>query len=396
MAEQKIKNIGILEFHFHIKYLHTTMRICKTKNTNVTVFTTKEILTRIETYLDDKSKYEFVLKEDDESINSFLKRVKKICNEKIDLLFVNTIQTSCIDIPRYFRFKPKSKMILTVHMANHWMKARFSTNFKNPFRCIDANASMFFIRRIILPKFDAISVIYSPLKDFIKENTNYQKPVYILPFNFYDENKKISSKKKDDVIRFILPGLIEEYRRDYTGALDIFENLFKKYGKKIELCILGKPTGASGERIINRCEELKKKGYSIVFYKDFVPEEEYNKKLVESDVIFSPLHTVTKRETGIDEIYGTTEGSALPFEAIQYTKPLIVPKDFKVINELKSSTLTYASKKELEKLFVDIIENKEKLKNLKQNAVKNSKQYFSIDVLQKYFTTDILDRLNEL
>jgi len=79
-----LKNIGILEFHFHIKYLHTTMRICKTKNTNVTVFTTKEILTRIETYLDDKSKYEFVLKEDDESINSFLKRVKKICNEKID------------------------------------------------------------------------------------------------------------------------------------------------------------------------------------------------------------------------------------------------------------------------------------------------------------------------
>jgi len=286
-------------------------------------------------------------------------------------------------------------MILTVHMVNHWMKARFSTNLRNPFRCIDANASMFFIRRIILPKFNAISVIYSPLKEFIKQNTNYDKPVFVLPFNFYDENKKISSKKKDDVIRFILPGLIEEYRRDYSGALDIFEKLFKKYNKKIELCILGKPIGASGEKIINRCEELKKEGCNIVFYKGFVPEKEYNKKLVESDVIFSPLHTVTKRETGIDEIYGTTEGSALPFEAVQYTKPLIVPKDFKVIDELKSSTLTYTSREELEKLFVDTIENKEKLKQLKQNAVKNSKQYFSIDVLQKYFTTEILDNLDE-
>lgn len=391
-----MKNIGILEFHFHIKYLHTTMKICKTKNTNVTVFTTKRILRRIEIYLDDKSKYNFVLKKDNESINSFLKRVKKICNEKIDLLFINTIQTSCIDIPRYFNFNPKSKMILTVHMVNHWMKARFSTNLRNPFRCIDANASMFFIRKIILPKFNAISVIYSPLKDFIKTNTNYEKPVFVLPFNFYDENKKNISTKKDDKIRFILPGLIEEYRRDYQTTFEIFEKLFKKYNKKIELCILGRPIGASGERILNKCNELKKKGCGIVFYNGFVPEEEYNKKLEESDIIFSPLHTVTKRETGIDEIYGTTEGSALPFEAIQYTKPLIVPDEFKVINELKSSTLTYKNREELEKILVEIIENKDKLKELKQNAEKNSKQYFSIEVLQKYFTTEILGRLNEL
>jgi len=268
-------------------------------------------------------------------------------------------------------------------MVNHWMKAKFSTNFRNPFRCIDANASMFFIKRSILPNFDAISVIYSPLKEFIKQNTNYSKPVYVLPFNFYDEK----------VVRFVLPGLIEEYRRDYSGSLEIFEKLFKKYDKKIELCILGKPVGDSGARIIKKCEEIKKKGFNIVYYKGFVPEVEYNKKLLESDVIFSPLHTVTKRETGIDEIYGTTEGSALPFEAIQYTKPLIVPKDFKVIDELKSSTIIYESNKDLEKQLIDIIEKSEKLKQLIENAIKNSKKYFSIEVLQKYFITEILEKI---
>jgi len=395
MTQKKVTNIGILEFHFHIKYLHTTMRICKTPQTNVTVFTTKDILKRIETYIDDKSKYEFILKEENESINSFLTRVEKICNEKIELLLVNTIQTSMIDIPRYFKFNPKCKTILTVHMVNHWMKTRFSFNIKNPARCIDANISMFFIKRI-LPKFNAISVIYSPLKDFIKQNTNYQKPVYVLPFNFYDEKQKIQSKKKDDIVRIVLPGLIEEYRRDYTGALNVFERLFEKYGKKIQLCILGKPVGASGEKIINKCKELKDKGYNIVYYTGFVPEEEYNKKLVECDIIFSPLHTVTKRETGINEIYGKTEGSALPFEAIQYTKPLIVPNKFNVIDELKNSTLTYKNQDELEKILRDAIENKNKLEKLKQNAKNNSKKYFSIDVLQKYFTTEILQKLNEL
>ena len=57
------------------------MRISKTKNTKVTVFTTNEILSRIETYLENKSQYEFVLKDDNESINNYLKKVEKICNK---------------------------------------------------------------------------------------------------------------------------------------------------------------------------------------------------------------------------------------------------------------------------------------------------------------------------
>ena len=112
MVEQKVKNIGILETHFHVKFLYTMMRICKIKDTNVTVFTTQKIYSRIETYLDEKSKYEIILKEDSESLGTFLKRVEKICNKKIDLLFINTIQMSSINIPPYISFKPKVKMIL--------------------------------------------------------------------------------------------------------------------------------------------------------------------------------------------------------------------------------------------------------------------------------------------
>ena len=107
------------------------MRICNTKDTNVTVFTTKKIYSRIKTYLNDESKYDLILKEDNESLNSFLRRVEQICNEKIDLLFVNTIQMSLINVPPYISFRPKSKMIITVHIVNHWMKAKFAFGLKN-------------------------------------------------------------------------------------------------------------------------------------------------------------------------------------------------------------------------------------------------------------------------
>ena len=195
-----MKNIGILEYKFHVKFLHTMMRICKTKDTHVTVFTTKEILDRVKIYIDDISKYEIILKKDDESINQFPKRVEKICNEKIDLLFVNTIQTLITDFLRRSSFKPKCKKIVTVHMANHGFKASYGFNPKNMLRSTEATISLYLIRRKLIPRYDAINVIYPPMKEFIQQDTNYNKPIYTLPFNFYDEKQKLTTQKKDGKI----------------------------------------------------------------------------------------------------------------------------------------------------------------------------------------------------
>jgi hypothetical protein len=368
------------------------MKITKTKNTNVTVFTTKEIFSRIETYLDDKSQYEFILKDENESVNSYLKKVEKICNEKIDLLFVNTIQMSLLNVPHYIIFNPKSKKILTVHLANHWLKKRFGFNIKNIPRSLDATICIFLIRRSILPKYDGINVIYAPIKDYIEKNTTYKNPVYTLPFNFFDEKKAIKQTKKDGKIKFVVPGLIEIYRRNYDLTLDVFESLFEKYNNKISLWLLGKPVGIGGNKIIDRCKKLKDMGYNISFSDGFIPEDKYNKILMESDVIFSPLNVITKRVSGIKEVYGKTEGSALIFEAIQYSKPLIIPDEFKIIEELKSSTLQYKTKDDLKNIFKDLINREDKQNKLLKEAYKNSEK-LSIPVLQEYFTKEILNKI---
>jgi glycosyltransferase involved in cell wall biosynthesis len=371
------------------------IRICKTKKSNVTVFTTKEIFSRLKTYLDNIEEYSFVIKKENESINHFLKHVEKICNEKIDLLFINTIQTSCMDLPHYFRFKPKTKMILTVHTTNHWLKAKYAFNPKNILRSIDATISLFFIRKIVLPKFNAINVIYPPTKNYIQKNTNYKKPVFTIPFNFFDENKKITHNKKDDVLHVVVPGKIEEYRRDYDTTLDVFEKLYEKYSGKIILYLLGKPMGRYGERIIQRCKKLKQKGYNISFPAGFVSDEDYKNTLIQSDVIFSPLKVKKIADAGMDETYGTSEGSAIPFEGIQNSKPLILPKEFKMIKELESSTIQYDSAEDLENKLSELINDREKLSKIKKEAEKNS-NYFSLKVLHEYFIGEILEKIDNL
>jgi len=390
-----LKEIGILEYHYHSIFFYTIARICNTKQTNVTLFTTKRIYSFIEKHLENKKQYKIVLKKDNESINSFLKRVEKICNDNIDLLFINTIQESCKDLPFYLKFKPKCKMILTIHDANTWLKQKFTVNILRPFATIDTIISTVLINRFILKKFNAINVIYSPIKEYIINNTSYKKEVFTLPFTIFDNTKKITRKRKENTIKFIVPGAIIQTRRNNDVVLDAFENLFKRYKNKISLFLLGSPTGSYGQRIINRCKKMKEKNYNITFFEEYVPEEIYDKTLRECDTIIVPIKLATRSLGVIKETFGMTKASGVIFDAIQYAKPLIVPSEFKIIKEIQSSTSHYLNSEDLEKKIAELIKNKEKLFNLEKEAYKNSKN-FSLNILQDYFIKNIIQKLNNL
>ena len=388
-----MKNIGILEVHCHVKFLHTMIRICKIKETNITIFTTKDLLCRLEKYLDNKGQYEFVIKKNKEGLHSFLKRVEKICNERIDLLFVNTIQVTNYYLPRFLGFKPKCKIIMTVHIANAWFKQKLVFNLKKPIISLDTNVSSFIVKFLILPKFDAINVIYPPIKDYIQRETKYKKKIFTLPFNFYENI--IKSNKKNKRIKFVVPGQIEEHRREYKFVLDAFDQLFYDFNEEIDLYLLGYPVGNYGKSILKRCEDMKKKGYNIFTFNSFIPEEKYNEIISNSDFIISPIKIKSRGWGEIQEIYGLTKASAVVFESIQYAKPLVVPNEFKIIKELKNSTIKYIDSKDLENKLKNYIINRNKIQGLKEAAFKSSK-YYSLPILQDYFKNEILSKLDSL
>jgi len=368
-------------------------RICKTKDTNVTLFTTNKIFSLMEKHLKRKDQYNIILKEEDESINSFLKRVERICNEEIDLLFINTIQESLKDLPHYFRFKPKCKMILTIHNVNAFLSKKITINIKKPFRTLDTILSSIIIQRIVLPKFNGI-VVYPSIKEYIIANKMYDKEVFTLPFAFYDKTKSTKVDKLDKKIKFVVLGAIEKQRRDYDLVLDAFGKLFNKFHNDISLCLLGGPIGSYGQQIIRRCEKIKEKGYDIQFFEEFVPEETFSKILMESTVIFSPTKLETRGLGVIKEAYGVSKASGAS-EAIQNAKPSIVPSELKIMKELRSSTLSYDSQEKLEDIIEKLVVDRKKLENIKKEACKNSK-HFSLDILQKYFTNEILNNIDNL
>lgn len=388
--------IGIFEIRRHIPILYTFSKICKTNNTNVTIFTTKELFSRLKSYMGEKDRknYDIILKRDTENIRSFMKRVETICNKKIDVLFINTIHETLLDLIYYLKFNPKSKTILLIHHVNAWMKPKLIFNIKHPIRTIDTNLSSVLIRKFIFPKFDAINVIYHPLKDHIQTNTDYEKEIFTLPTSIFENVKTTEGQKEDGKLRIVIPGLIQEHRKDYSAVFPAFENLFENYKGKIKLYVPGLPVARFGKQVYNKFKDMEQKGYDIVIFDYFVPDDIFDDILIKSDIILAPIRIKTRADSDIEETYGKTVGSGIIFNAIQYAKPIVVPAEFNMLPDLESSTLKYSDSIELEKIVTELISDSVKLQKLEKEAIINS-QKFSLKNLQGYFEKTILTWLNE-
>jgi len=388
-SKQPPIEIGILEIQRHIPVLYTFCRVCKTENTKVTIFTTKELFSRLETHLKNKQDYDVVLKRRYESMHAFLKRVEHICNQKIDLLFVNTIHETISDLTRYLSFNPKSKMILTVHHVNAWLKPKLVFNIKHILRTIDTNFSSILIKKFIFPKFDAIDVIYRPLKDYIQTNTDFEKEVFTIPTSVLENHMIEGRTRKNEKLVIVIPGLIQEHRKDFTAVFPAFEKLFKQYTGKISLHVLGLPVERFGRLVYKKFKNMEQKGYDVEIFDQFVPDDTFNNILKQSDIILAPIRIKTKADGEIEEIYGKTVGSGVVYNSILYATPIIVPAEFNMLPELKTSTLSYTNSTDIENIIKELISKPKKLQQLKKEAFINS-QKFSLKNLQDYFEREIL------
>jgi len=383
-------NIGLVE----VKCLnHELSALCKMSNikkNKITVFTTRSIfkVAKAETELKGEvNDYEWIFPKKDEGMFSFLRRIQKICNERIDLVIVNSLRTW-----HFLFFKPRCKMLCVVDDLNYWFRdtkflkiyIKKIKDFRNNVllnRNLTDNAITGpIIRNLILSKYNGVIVEYPPFREYIRNNFDYRGKIYCLPNRSF--NYTISSQG-DNKIRFVVPGMIQERRRNYEIVLRVFENLFPKYKNLIELYFLGKPQEEYGRKIISYSEKLRKKGYKIFCSKEYVPPEIMEETLAKSDVIISPMRV--KYISGcVEEVYTITKPSGIFSDSIKYAKPCIVPETYNITEEMKTSYLTYKDEKDLERLLETLICDKEKLGNLKREAINNSNK-FSLEKMQANF-----------
>lgn len=391
-----MKRIGLIELKCRNHELSGLCKISNTRRNKVTVFTTTSLFPQVKEELKGKIEdYEWILNKENESILSFLKRIEKICDDRIDLVIVNSLRSW-----QFMFFKPKCKMISIIYDLNYWFKDTKSLKvyFKkmmDKVNIMDTNPmanviSGPIIRNILLSHYDGIIVEYPPFKQYIRDNFKYEKRIYSFPNTPFGG---IHHQQIGNVVRFAIPGMIQRGRRNYDLILRAFEDLFPIYKESVELYLLGKPVGEYGKIILSYCEKLKEKGYKIFCSKEYVPPEIFEESLYKSDVIISPMQ-LRYRSRCVEEIYTVTKGTGTFSDAIKYAKPVIVPETYNVADEIKTSYLAYKDEEDLRGILESIICDREKLESLKKEALNNSRK-FSLEKLHEKFDVMVEELLGE-
>jgi len=361
--------VAVLELHYHEEFLNTIIDLFD----DVDVYTTHKIYARLPETSKNKGVFYFCIK----NKYRFLKTLQQLSSQ-YDVLFVNTIQPSMIDLPLYTNFKPKCKSVLTLHNLNAWNNNKFVYD-KQFLRSVDSFIASRYSKKI-LNNFNIINVVYEPM--ICVAEKYFKKPIINIP---YALSRSQVQPIENNILDLVIPGTVDEKRRDYNPVIHAYGKLCKKYDN-ISLVLLGK---LKDYKYLNSCEHIKT-------FDEFVSLQTYNHYLEQSDVVICPSQKTTESVNMVVEMYGSTKSSNV-HEAFIRQKPLLVPNYINTPKNFQSSTKKYS--KNYESIYIilkEFLDNPDELNIIKNNAVINSNYYSKQKVYKQFKHSLFVDGENEL
>ncbi len=293
-----------------------------------------------------------------------------------DYVILNTIYSHFGSAICWLEKLKYHKSILTIHNVNYWFKmgTRYRV-FKRP------RSSNHIQMLSLVDKVDALLLLSDNVKEYALKTYRIKKPIIVFPYTV-NESVNIEQSNIDKIV-VVIPGIIEEGRKDYIYALDVFSKLDKS---RYKLVLLGRPKGFYGETVINKCHELKLQGLDIIYFKEYVQQIDFELWMNKTDIILAPV-IIDTQYAGIKEKYGQSKETGAVFDIVRYGKPGIIPTKLITSKPINAACLRYESPKELLAMLT-VLNNKDALLNLKQNAILAASIYYYKNVSKRLF--DIL------
>ena len=346
--------VCIIETHYHEEFLNTLLDLFDSI-AEIDLYVTSKV--KVSPYMIEKSKKIFYINNEEKQ----QKQLDKIDTSQYDLLFVNTIQPSMVDIPKWLNFTPHCKSILTLHNLNAWSNKKFILR-KNIAHSIDSYITSKYTQKI-LKKYDIINVVHPGMIEPAQYRFNNHKIIHI-PYCFAKDEIKEDKKKTID---FVIPGNVTNKRRNYEPVLQTFKEIFKKHDN-IRLILLGQ-VKPDMEKMIEKynCKNL-------VTYKYHVEQKLYDKNLQNADFIISPSKAKTYTVNTVSEVYGLTKSSNI-YEAIKWRKPIIVSNGTLLMNLLLPNYIVYGNSIGLKHIINNLIKQPEQPEKIKQQFFNDMKKF---------------------
>ncbi len=238
----------------------------------------------------------------------------QLSKEKYALVIIGTVH-------RYFSlFHQVSRTFNTaivVHNLNFIRLSRrrlFSAVFKDDF-----------IYRIKLAVkeglFSAPKIVKETKKLLVLDEALARQKFRFLPL-FYCKEFEI---QKESVFTIVIPGSVQQARRDYRMVIDTLKSF--KTVKPFKVVFLGK---ASGKELswLQQFDSGKPSNLEIQYFTSKVPQSQFDRIMQSTDVLWCPVQRTTEFFSN-KEIYGETKMSGNIGDAIKYGKLAIFPENYK-------------------------------------------------------------------
>ena len=340
----------------------------------------------------------FVVLDRDRSLKNLLDEVEKTKFERIHIctLFDNYRE--------FAQFKPQTQEIfLHVHQCEEWYNddlKRASDTLIPSLKSKDQNRAYWRIvarsvrdylvyrplRRKMLADFDRQYqfkiIVHSQGQKEVLLDYSCKSPITVFPFAIYEGMGDASEDNK--VLRICIPGVITQAKRDYLGLFAILEDKAEVLRDRIELYLLGYITEREQAQMGEAIAKLQQSGYKVLYHDSFVYGEEFDQAIANSDILLNNQF-ISKNST---EVYGKTKESGMIFNMLRAAKPGLLPKEYNVSPEFNDCTLFFDDYVHLVDLVQNVVENPQRLQELKTAAKELSASYLPENLYPRLVTTN--------
>ena len=192
------------------------------------------------------------------------------------------------------------------------------------------------------------------------------------------------SSGDNKILRICIPGVITQAKRDYLSLFEVLEKHADALKDRIDLYLLGYITDREKDEMSAAIQKLIDSGYQVLYHDTFVYGEEFDKAIANCDLLLNNQF-ISKNST---EVYGKTKESGMIFNMLRAAKPGVLPREYNVSQEFYDCTLFFDSYDTLVALIQEIVDDPQRLEQLKNAAQKLSTSYLPNNLYSRLVTAE--------
>jgi len=319
----------------HFEVAHTLVSLFDTNINSITVFTNEDTMQQLSYLLNGKlDRYTWVIQQHESNRNFIGSIFGHINDHQYDLVFFNTIADNFIHYAWHIQKLKREKVIMTLHDINGFFHYQPSTAIRRIVRYIGKRK---LIR--VIPWFNVLS---ESMILHLRKKLPSSKVIFNLPGSlFYHENFIRKKYQDDEIIRIVIPGSVDIRRRNYWQVFDLLKMAQQK-GVPVSITLLGSLKEKNSTKLFSRIRQWIQSNNNLHIYElPVVSQQEYDRVMIDSHFIWTPLQPTAIVTDGTLEEYGTSICSGNMGDIIRYARPFFAPSSLPMDPALAESCLRY-------------------------------------------------------